>query len=251
MRRLVRAVVPAGWFAPVINRCFVANTSPSRHLLIIASDPDKAGRLVEACRHINAAAQYTPDPIHGLIQAMHDEPAMLLIDADDAWLGGVSVIQEVRRHPTLCFTPVMLLTGDAPCATGPGGIEHGADYVTSLNAPDLAHRIRACFSAGAAEIPKPRASVISRAARAAKAVAVKVTSHLSANQAERPSLTVALGDLMCDGNLFRRIGDSDMLYELRIAREKLMLIPIQRGLTPYCFEDAETLLENFQYLPFA
>ena len=223
-----------------------------RHLLIIASDPDKAGRLVEACRRIDADALYTPDPIHGLIQAMHHEPAMLLIDSDDAFLGGVSVIQEVRRHPTLCFTPVMLVTEDASGAPAQRGIDHGADYVTDVNAPDLAHRIRACFAPITTDSPaRPRPSIVARAARAAKSVATKVSSHLSANQAERPTLTVALGDLMCDGNLFRRIGDPGMLYELHITREKLVLTPIQRGLTPFCFDDAETLLENFQFLPFA
>lgn len=231
----------------------MANGLNLRHLLIIASDPAKAGRLVEACRRIDAQALYTPDPIHGLIQAMHDEPAMLLIDSDDAWLGGVSVIQEIRRHPTLCFTPVMLLTENASGVPRARGIEHGADYVTDLNSPDLVSQIRACFSAGASTpaVTVARRSVISRAARAAKAVAVKMTSHLTANQVERPSHSVTLGDLMCDGNLFRHIGDSSVLYELKITREKLVLLPILRGATPFCFEDAETLLENFQYLPFA
>ncbi len=229
----------------------MASPAQSRHLLIIASDPVKADRLVEACRRIDAETLYTPDPIHGLIQAMHVEPAMLLIDADDAWLGGVSVIQEVRRHPTLCFTPVMLLTQNASELDGGRAVGHGADYVTDLNAPDLASQIRACYSVGGAgESAAPR-SVISRAARAAKAVAGKVSSHLASKQVDRQPLTIALGDLMCEGNLFRRIGDSAMLYELRIMQGRLMLIPIQRGPASYCFEDTETLLENFQFMPFA
>lgn len=228
-------------------------TAQSRHLLIIASDPVRAGRLVEACRRIDAQALYTPDPIHGLIQAMHDAPAMLLIDSDDAWLGGVSVIEEVRRHPALCFTPIMLLTENASELAPTRGVKDGADFITDLDAPDLAGRIRACFKTADKAPPNAwsRPSALKRAARAAKAVAVKMSSHLGPGLAHRPTLTVALADLMCDGNLFRRIGDASQIYELQITRDNLMLIPIQQGLASYCFEDAETLLENFQFLPFA
>lgn len=225
----------------------------SRHLLIIASDPDKAGRLVEACRRIDAESRHTSDPIHGLIWAMHDEPAMLVIDADDAWLGHVSVIQEMRRHPALCLTPVMLVIESACMLSNHRGIEQGADYIADVNAPDLSGRIKACFSAraGSQKSSARRPSALFRAARAAKAMAERVSSHLIAAPAERPVLTVTLGEMMCDGNLFRRIGAPAMLYELQITAENLVLVPIQRGLTPYCFEDAETLLENFQFVPFA
>lgn len=219
-------------------------------MLIIASDPERASRLVAACRRIDAQARYTSDPIHGLLRAMHEEPAMLLIDADDAWLGEVSVIHELRRHPALCFTPIMLLTRAMPQSFG---MAQGADYVADLNSPNLASRIRACFAScqDPPARPSTRPSVIARAGRAAKRIANKVTWHLSTVQPETATISVALGDLLCEGNLFRRIGDPVALYELQISRERLMLLPIQRGLTAFQFEDAETLLEHFQSLPFA
>lgn len=225
----------------------------SRHLLIIASDPVRAGLIVDACRDVDGAALYTPDPIYGLIHAMRDEPAMVLIDFEDASLGGVSVIEEIRRHPRLRFTPVMLLTGSASGSPGARGIEHEADFVEDVQAPDLADRIRNCLSVNASNQRRAstKPSVIFRVARAAQAVAVRMTSPLASNQVDRPTLTATPADPLCNGNLFRRIGDPKMLYELRVRPGKLLLMPIERGQSYYCFEDAETLLNNFQHLPFA
>jgi len=227
---------------------------PMRHLLIIESDPTRAERLVDACRRVGVEARYTPDPIHGLIQAMRDAPVMLLIDAEDAWLGDVSVIQEVRRHPTLCFMPVMVLTEGGMYGLENRGIEHGADFVVDLSSRDFVNRIRVCYSKcrGSEIEAKPRkTSVFAKLAASAKSAALSMSSHLPANQPAPARTSVSIGDLMCDGNLFRRIGDQRWLYELRVTRERLWLMPIQRGMTPFGFEDAETMLENFQYLPFA
>lgn len=220
-----------------------------RHLLIIASDPETADTLVDACRGIDVKLVHTPDPIHGIIQAMRDEPSVLMVDADDAWLGEVSLIQEVRRHPTLCFTPVILFASGAALQRG---IDHGADFIVDRGSRDLTDRVRNCVTKCMGEpavADANRPSVFAKLAASAKSAAISVTSHFSGQSA--PSAVMTFGDLMCDGNLFRRIGDARTLYELRITRERLWLIPLARGMTPFTFDDADTLLENFQFVPFA
>lgn len=79
------------------------------HVLIIESNVRRAERLVALCRGMGLKVRLSPDPLHGLMCAVNDLPAAILVQAVDAKLGPRSVAERIRRHERLASIPIVVV----------------------------------------------------------------------------------------------------------------------------------------------
>lgn len=83
------------------------------YVLIIESDSERARSLTRLCQKKGYQVRLSPDPLHGLMRALIDLPAMILVDDADRWLGSRSIEAALSRNRKLCSVPCLLLDYEA------------------------------------------------------------------------------------------------------------------------------------------
>lgn len=86
----------------------------ANYVLIIESDSGRARSLTSLCRNNGYRVRFSPDPLHGLMRALIDVPAMILVVDADRWRGSLSIEAALSRSQKLRAVPCLLLDTGAP-----------------------------------------------------------------------------------------------------------------------------------------
>ena len=80
-------------------------------ILVVEDDPSVRGLLETLLRAEGYEVALASDGLAGLVQAAASRPALILLDVMMPDLGGVRVLEELRRDETLADVPVVVVTG--------------------------------------------------------------------------------------------------------------------------------------------
>jgi len=114
-----------------------------RHVLVIAGSVDRADRLSDLCVKMGIEARTAPNAVEGMLAAALNEPALIVIDAADAWLGPLSVADEFRTSKSLWWVPFVIVGDEWDAEIEASQRGTGADCVVDgFDAPDFGIRFK-------------------------------------------------------------------------------------------------------------
>ena len=195
-------------------------------VLIIESDCGRAALLRGVCRDLGLRTRHSANPLDGLLLAADDAPCMILIDEADDRVGAFSISRELRRYNSRCWIPVVVV-GEGPAErSSQRAIARGVDCVVEgFWSDDFEDRLREALRRW---VGLPRAGAARRARR-----------------------TFTVGEMFCEGNLFRRRTGGGDLFELTIADGALWLQPVTCDAGAVRFDDPIALIDRFDFIPWA
>ena len=80
-------------------------------VLVVEDDPSVRGLLHTLLSAEGYEVATASDGLAGLVKAATTSPALILLDLMMPDLGGLRVLEELRRDPALADTPVLVVTG--------------------------------------------------------------------------------------------------------------------------------------------
>ena len=80
-------------------------------VLVVEDDPSVRGLLHTLLSAEGYDVATASDGLAGLVKAATTSPALILLDLMMPDLGGLRVLEELRRDPALAGTPVLVVTG--------------------------------------------------------------------------------------------------------------------------------------------
>jgi CheY-like chemotaxis protein len=92
-------------------------TAGIKNILIIDDQPDERIYLATLLEDNGYIITLAEDGIEGLEKAEADPPDLITLDITMPEKSGVKFYREMRKHPTLCTIPIVIVTG----VTGLGG----------------------------------------------------------------------------------------------------------------------------------
>lgn len=112
-------------------------------ILIIEDDPIVRENLEEILKFKGFSVITAEDGKNGLDIATKREPDLIISDIMMPEMDGYEVLKNVREHPAITNTPVILLTAKTLTESKIKGLEHGADdYITKpFNTKELVARV--------------------------------------------------------------------------------------------------------------
>lgn len=81
--------------------------------ILVVEDDDLAPlAIMRTLRQRNHPISLARDAVMALTMAVRNRPGLILLDMGLPAGGGDAVIQQIRKHPDLCATPIVVLSGD-------------------------------------------------------------------------------------------------------------------------------------------
>ncbi|HKQ48860.1 MAG TPA: hypothetical protein VJZ71_12390 [Phycisphaerae bacterium] len=195
-------------------------------VLIIESDGRRAELLCDVCRDLGLPIRHSFDAMEGLLHAADEAPSLVVIDEADDKVGAISISRELRRYNYLCAIPVVVVCKGPTLRSRRGAIVRGADCVVNgLGSADFEDRLRRALRRW---VVQPRAATT-----------------------WRPRRSFTVGEMFCEGNLFRRRATGGDLFELSINGGSLWLQPVTCGTGRLSFDDPIALIDRFDFVPWA
>jgi CheY-like chemotaxis protein len=195
-------------------------------VLIIESDCGRAALLRGVCRDLGLSTRHSSDALNGLLIAAEEAPCMILIDEADDRVGAISISRELRRYDSRCWIPVVVVGEGPALRSSQVMIARGVDgVVADICSDDFEDRMRKALSRWVG-LPRTGAAC-------------------------RPRRTFTVGEMFCEGNLFRNRATGGDLFELSITEESLWLHPVTCEASTVRFDDPIALIDRFDFVPWA
>ncbi len=87
-------------------------------VLVVEDDPNVRGLLQTLLGAEGYDVVTASDGLAGLVKASAQKPALVLLDVMMPDLGGIRVLEELRRDPVLADVPVVVVTGKVEAVPG-------------------------------------------------------------------------------------------------------------------------------------
>jgi diguanylate cyclase (GGDEF)-like protein len=162
-----------------------------------------AAKLASAGYEVRTASSGS----EGLESARADPPSLILLDLLMPGIDGFETLRELKEHPTLMHTPVIVLSGCNDTADKVAGLELGAvDYISKpFDAAELRARVRSALRLHRLmRLLAQRAQIDGLTGLWNRTYFdERLISELGAHRRSGEPLTLAIGDL----DLFKKIND--------------------------------------------
>jgi len=220
-----------------------AHGDAGSRVLVVEDDANDRELLVRRLERQGFAVETARDGIEALRKIETDEPDLVLLEVLMAGMGGLEVLERVRRTRSRLELPIILATSLDDSADAVEGLERGAnDYVTKpFDFPVVMARVRSQLDAHrtSRQVAGLAKQLEFRSAFIREALGRDVSDELLVEMAERP-------DSLDLGKEARRV--VAVVADLRGSRERARaLLPAQQtALLKTVFDDLAEVVAHYE-----